>query len=354
MSTKIADSIYELPAFDLPVDHKSIYFFSEINRLDELHKEKCKEYALIRDNLVEHLGWEYPAIPVRLFKSLELLSVDRSSIVKTMMSSGTSGQQSKIFLDHETSKNQVRVLSKIVQSFIGPKRLPMLIIDSEEVIRNRYSFSARTAGVLGFSMYGRDITFALTEDLSLNWEAIDAFLEKYSSQEVLIFGFTYLVWSKFIAELDKTKKAIDLKNAFLIHGGGWKKIEDQAVSKQFFRCKVEELTGVTNVHNYYGMVEQTGSIFMECNYGHLHSSAWSDVIIRDPISLQIAADGAEGLVQLLSVIPKSYPGHSILSEDIGRILGRDGCPCGRRGTFFAIDGRLKKAELRGCSDSYNN
>lgn len=354
MSEKIVETIFDLPAFDLSVEQKSSYFISEISRLDELHKEKCKEYALIRENLTEHLGKDYPAIPVRLFKSLDLLSVDRSNIVKTMMSSGTSGQQSKIYLDRETSKNQVKVLSKIVQNFIGPKRLPMLVIDSEEVVKSRYHFSARTAGVLGFSMYGRDITFALTGNLSLNWDAIDAFLEKYSNHEVLVFGFTHLVWSRFINELDKNKRIIDLKNAFLIHGGGWKKIEDQAVSKQFFRSKVEELTGISNIHNYYGMVEQTGSIFMECNFGHLHSSVWSDVIIRDPITLEIAPDGEPGLVQLLSVIPRSYPGHSILSEDIGRVLGRDGCPCGRRGTFFAIDGRLKKAELRGCSDSYNN
>ena len=42
---------------------------------------------------------EQPMIPVRLFKEYELFSVPRGEIVKTMTSSGTSGQKvSKIFL----------------------------------------------------------------------------------------------------------------------------------------------------------------------------------------------------------------------------------------------------------------
>lgn len=34
--------------------------------------------------------------------------------------------------------------------------------------------------------------------------------------------------------------------------------------------------------SYYGMVEQTGCIYMQCEYGHYHASNYSDVLIRDP------------------------------------------------------------------------
>ena len=54
----------------------------------------------------------------------------------------------------------------------------------------------------------------------------------------------------------------------------------------------------------------------------------------------------------MSTIPESYPGHSLLTEDEGRILGIDDCPCGRKGKYFKIHGRLKNAEIRGCSDTY--
>ena len=34
------------------------------------------------------------------------------------------------------------------------------------------------------------------------------------------------------------------------------------------------------------------------------------------------------------------------------ILGEDDCPCGRKGKYFEILGRVKRAEVRGCSDTY--
>ena len=89
----------------------------------------------------------------------------------------------------------------------------------------------------------------------------------------------------------------------------------------------------------------------ECSNGYMHTSAYSDVIIRNPIDFSEVPDGNEGLIQLLSIIPMSYPGHSILSEDVGVIVNRDFCSCGRRGKHFLVHGRIKDAELRGCSDA---
>ena len=61
-----------------------------------------------------------------------------------------------------------------------------------------------------------------------------------------------------------------------------------------------------------------------------------------------------GLVQLLSLLPFSYPGHILLSEDLGEILGEDDCLCGRLGKYFKIHGRFAEAEVRGCSDTYES
>ena len=91
---------------------------------------------------------------------------------------------------------------------------------------------------------------------------------------------------------------------------------------------------------------------MECEQGHLHASVYSDVMIRHPWALSQVTFGGKGIVELVSLLPRSYPGHALLTEDEGVVLGEDDCPCGRLGKYFKIFGRLKNAEIRGCSDTY--
>ena len=130
---------------------------------------------------------QQPMVPVRLFKEFELCSVDRSDVVKTMTSSGTAGQAvSKVFLDKRNVRDQTRVLAEIIGSFIGKKRLPLLILDTEQVKRDRTMFSARGAGIIGFSVFGRDIQYALDNDMKFDAEAVSAFLEKHRGERILM------------------------------------------------------------------------------------------------------------------------------------------------------------------------
>ena len=97
-----------------------------------------------------------PFLPVRLFKKYKLLSIREEKIIKIMNSSGTSGQEvSKIYLDKENANLQIKILTKIVSTVLGNKRLPMLVIDSKSIIEDRHLFSARGAGVIGFSIFGK-------------------------------------------------------------------------------------------------------------------------------------------------------------------------------------------------------
>ena len=104
-----------------------------------------------------------------------------------------------------------------------------------------------------------------------------------------------------------------------------------------------------NIYNYYGLVEQTGSIFFECNCGFMVTSNYSEVLIRNE-NFEVVKDGNYGFIQLMSLLPTSYPGHNILTEDIGEIIGENNCRCGRKGKYFKIHGRAKGSELRGCSN----
>lgn len=298
---------------------------------------------------------DLPYLPVSLFKDLTLRSIPENDIVKTMTSSGTTGQKvSKIFLDRDTSANQTKALAKIVASLIGNKRVPMVIIDSPNVIKDRNMFSARGAGILGFSYFGSKRIYALDENMDLNIDGLKVFLEEHKEEKIFLFGFTFMIWQHFYKKLAESSYRPNLSNAVLVHGGGWKKLVSEAVDPAQFKQCLNDVCGISvkNVHDYYGMVEQTGSIYIECEHGHLHTSNFSDVIIRNPHDFSINPKGKPGVIEVVSVLPQSYPGHVLLTEDEGVIHGEDDCPCGRKGTYFSVYGRIKNAEIRGCSDTY--
>ena len=351
--------LFEIPVYSIGKDEKNSIFDELFYSLTNYHYNNCLPYKNILDNIgynvkIKHSYTKTPFLPVRLFKMHELVSTDRRNIIKTMTSSGTSGQQvSKIYLDKDTSLNQSRALTKIVSSFIGSQRTPMIIVDSPAVLKNRNMFSARGAGILGFSIFGAKRIYALNENMEIDKDSLVNFLNQHNGKRIFLFGFTFMVYKHLLKPVIESGLKINIPNSVLIHGGGWKKLEGEAVSSGDFRHLLKEYLGIESVHDYYGMVEQTGSIYMECEKGNLHAPVFSDIIIRRPHDFSVAGYNERGIIQTLSVLPKSYPGHSLLTEDEGSVLGVDDCPCGRLGKYFRIYGRLKNAEIRGCSDTYN-
>jgi hypothetical protein len=333
---------------------KEMSLCAGLSALTEWHRERCSGYAAMLDAIygrgqsLTALD-QVPYLPTRIFKHLELMSVPRQAVVRQLTSSGTTGQQvSRIFLDAETSALQVRALAAIVQSFLGKQRLPMLIVDQQECVRGKAAFGARAAGILGFSNFGHHHLYALDDSMQPRWDQIREFLERFHGTPVLLFGFTWVIWQCFLQAAVRDGQKMDFgPQSILVHGGGWKRLADQSVDNPTFKQRLAEQFGIRRVSNYYGMVEQVGSIFMECEEGYFHIPAFADVLMRDIHSLEPVDSGA---VEVLSLLPRSYPGHAILTEDLGTVLGRDDCPCGRKGKYIRIHGRIPKAEMRGCSD----
>lgn len=343
--------------YDLAKQEKEKFLVQQLNELTSRHLEHSLEYQA----MIEKSGGfvqaqalnELPFIPVQLFKMMDLLSIPREAVVKVLTSSGTTGQQvSKIYLDKETAASQTRALVEVMKPVLGEKRLPMIILDTKSVLKDRTSFSARGAGILGFSNFGRKHFYALNEDMTVDWDGLRRYLDEHRGSRILLFGFTFMVWKYFYQEAKKQNIHLDMGESILIHGGGWKKLQDEAVDADIFKRELKERFGIQHVHNYYGMVEQVGSIFVECEQGHLHTPNYADVVIRDAITFEPLPNGEQGLIQVISVLPKSYPGHCLLTEDLGTILGEDDCSCGWKGKYFTVAGRIPKAELRGCSDTF--
>ena len=352
----IIESLQKLNPFDVNKRKKNKIYIDHIKSLSLHHYKCCKKYKKIINNLKFKIKnnnklEDFPMLPVRIFKKFDLKSVSEDKIVKKLVSSGTSGQElSKIYLDKKNANNQMRVLRKIMSTILGNKRLPMLIIDQNPRILDRSIFNARSAAIYGFSIFGIKHCYLLNKENKIDYVSLNNFLKKYSKDKFLIFGFTSLVYENLIQKLSINLLKLNFQNGILIHGGGWKKMEKLKVNNRILKKKLIEKINLNKIYNYYGLVEQTGSIFIESKKcGYFHTSIFSDIFIRDK-KFNVLKNKKKGLVQLMSLLPTSYPGHNILTEDIGEIIGEDNCKCGLKGKYFLVHGRTKKAEIRGCSD----
>ena len=352
------DEFIQLKPYSLTHQEKAAAYTELLTKRTAFHRKHCEPYGRLLKALgiPENAAFSaetVPMLPVSVFKELPLKSVPEEAVFKTLTSSGTTGQRvSQIYLDAETAANQQQVLYRIIADFAGENRIPYLVFDTKKTLRDRKMFSARGAGILGFSLLASRTCYALDENMELDIPAVQNFLAEHAGEPVLAFGFTFIIYKHVIRVLEEKKIRFDIPNGILIHGGGWKNLMNEAVSPEEFKARITAATGIARISNYYGMAEQTGCIYMECPEGHLHASIWSDVLFRRAKDFGVCGIGEQGIVQVLSPLPGSYPGHSLLTEDTGVLLGEDDCPCGRLGKYFSITGRIPRAEVRGCSDTY--
>ena len=82
----------------------------------------------------------------------------------------------------------------------------MLIVDHPNVIKNRAEFSARGAGILGVSTFGRDHTYLLDEQMRIDFGILESFLAKHSVP-LLMFGFTFMIWQYLLPIFKKNWQA---------------------------------------------------------------------------------------------------------------------------------------------------
>ena len=337
-------------------DYNSPLFWGHLHALHNHHLVSSPQYRLLSDhfNYNKSAPHSLPFIPVSLFKEFSLKSIPDSDIYRTLRSSGTSGQTpSKIFLDKSNARHQQIALSTLFTHFTGLSRPNVLIIDIPSTASRDSSFTARKAGILGFSSLCRKSFYALNDDYSLNHDNIKLAIQ--SSQTLLVFGFTFIVYKYFLQHINSSCNFSQLDKVVLLHGGGWKKLSDISLSSSSFNELVKSKTSIDRVINYYGMVEQTGSLFFECPLGYMHTNYLASLIPRNVSTLlpDYTVGSHTRLAHVLSALPTSYPGFSLLTDDLISIpFEANNCPCGHKGLPFLIHGRLPSVETRGCSDTH--
>jgi len=357
------DQLFAIPPYGQPPEERQDILLRLLK--DEL-EDACDRNAKYR-NYVEN--WpvhprsanrisDLPYLPVGLFKTEPPLSlVEPAEIRRVLTSSSTTGQMpSRIALDSPTARRMTKGVVTIAQDFIGSNRRPYLIADVPESTKGGPQLGARGAAIQGLQPFASAITYCLDldrdEGLLLNRGRLDDFAESHGSSSVLVYGFTYILWKHLVKPLAAQNINLNMSGAYILHSGGWKLLQDESVDKELFNDTVARVFGCSadRVIDFYGMVENVGVIYPDCPDGNKHVPAFAEVIVRNPLTLEPVAEGEQGIVQVCSVLPTSFPGNLLLTEDVAGIVSYDRCRCGRRGTCFRFAGRVAKAELRGCGN----
>jgi hypothetical protein len=312
-------------------------FFFGINNLEQLTELTSSESLEL-----------FPFMPSSSFKHNDLMATSQDKIIKVINSSGTSsGMPSKIFLDKKTSELMEQRLRIDTNKIIGSSRRHLFIVEEKSIFRDRKSFAARGAAIAGLLKYGKTINF-LFEDGQLNLYSLNK-LKNYHREETLIIGTTVNIWTKLLPLFDGIN--INLSNAIVIHGGGWKNLENLNIDNVEFKKILFETLNVKRSINFFGMVEQLGSVSYECINGNFHVPDSSIFLIKSEVNGLALNFGEVGLLQVNSILPNSYPGASILTDDLGMLLDPKKCNCGNINPIFEYKGRVKKSEIRGCGAS---
>jgi hypothetical protein len=321
-------------------------------------------------NYVEHWPIDFrtakeiadlPYLPVGVFKADPPLAlVSAEEVKRTLTSSATTGQvPSRIVLDSATARRMTKGVLTIARDFIGSARRPYLVIDTPDNLAAQGQLGARGAAVQALGSFATEIVTCLRAgsngDSTLDLEKLLGCAAKWKDAEVLVYGFTYVIWTQFVQTLQRQGITLNLPNVRVLHSGGWKRLLQQSVTREVFNHGVASVFGCAPERSvdYYGMVENVGVIYPDCEHGNKHVPVFAEVIVRDPLTLVPVKAGERVLIQLCSVLPTSFPGFLLLTEDMAEVIADDDCPCGRRGTSFRFAGRVPKAEVRGCGNLEN-
>lgn len=349
------EDFFSQSPFNYDIDKKNELLRNSL-KLNLIHQyQNCIPYKRLLDKKQFNINQKFelediPYIPVTIFKDYELKSVKEEFIVRKLTSSATTSQNpSQIFIDKNTRQNQMRSLVWILSYFLGKEKMPYLIMDIDPNEKSGdFEISARGAAIRGFLIGSSKSHFCMNNNLEIDYEKFVSLINQFNktNEKFVLFGYTYIMYLNVALEMQERGEKLDLKNCTIMHIGGWKKLYDQKVSKEKFNESLVNVFGIKkeNILDVYGFTEQLGTVYVSRGDGLKEVPKISKVIVRDPYTLEVLGDNEEGLLQFLNPIPHSYPGLSVLTDDLGIkkvIKGKE---------YFEITGRAKNSEIRGCGD----
>lgn len=360
------DELFKLPPYATrPGEHRGL-LRAAMREAIQYHCANCgpfdrwyRRQGVDPDAEIEDLA-RVPYLPVSIFKRLPLESVPQAEVVRVLRSSATSSQTpSRVVLDRITRDRQMRTLAVMLSAMMGSTRRPFVVLDAAAAQGADIELSARVAGLRGYLMMASETHYALDSRdgrIDLDADKLEELFSQLSARQVpvCLIGYTYMLYQYVVVPLIRAGRRLKLPpGSMVIHFGGWKRLERQAVDRSRLNSDVEQAFQMDepSIRDVYGFTEQLGVIYPDDGNGVRLAPVYSEVVVRDPVTLESLPDGMPGLLEFITPLPHSYPGVALVLDDMGRIVSRDRGENGRFGTRFEVLGRARGSEIRGCGDT---
>ncbi|MGC9387183.1 MAG: hypothetical protein ACP5D0_09570 [Hydrogenovibrio sp.] len=288
-------------------------------RFSELNGVEAAEIQTMDDVLA------LPPIHANFFKRNQVLSLPDQGQLKTLTSSGTTGQKSQMFFDEFTLGHARDMVLRIMeQRGVMSDQPAHYLVNAYEPYEG---LKVGTSNTNQFLMQFAPVAdqFWTLRYLGAEGHQFDGFgainkLKQWAQGDtpVRIIGFPAFL--HFILQRMASMNEAPLRlpeGSWVMFGGGWKGHADQAISREDMRAQIAHWLGIpeTSVIESFGSVEHSIP-YVTSRQHRLHQPIWSRVVIRDVKTLQPLPPGEPGFLSFVSPYITSVPAHSIVMGDM--------------------------------------
>lgn len=292
------------------------------------------ENNLVYKNFIRHLNLNYreinsiekiPFLPIRFFKSHEIISGERNA-EKVFTSSGTTGSQTSRHFVTDLSFYR-ESLKYSFQHFYGNfsdytvfALLPSYLEREGSSLIDMVEFWIEQSGSGGFYLYNHEELFQNLQD------------HENSGRQAILIGVSF-------ALVDFVEKfQLNLKHTIVMETGGMKGRKEEITREELHRI-LKNGFGLNEIHSEYGMTELLSQAYSKGN-SRFETPNWMKILIRDtedPLSfLSQGKTGGMNVIDLANLHSCSF----IATDDLGKIHVDDS---------FEILGRFDHSDVRGCN-----
>ena len=319
----------------------------------------CDDYKKISEGLGVHSSDDIKStadIPVLTTMLMKQHDFRAGPYLIIASSSGTSGHASHIPFELSSLWSGLKMCIRITRFYglMSPKPCRYIVMGYKPRIKN-------TAAVAKTAYLTTMLTPAISRKYILKYtkngyvpdfDSIIEALKKYEKKKAPVRFMGFPSYTFFLFQiLDKKGLYFKLpKGSKIMLGGGWKQFYREAADKETFYKMAKKTLGVDeeNIVEFFGAVEHP-ILYTSCPGHHFHVPVYSNIIIRDPDTLEPLEHGKTGLVNLISPLCKAAPILSVMTDDLGILHDGSECTCGLDAPFLEIIGRVAPENIKTCA-----